>query len=45
MGVERFTTATGDVFAVPHSLKSYVWWFRQDLLQQAGLTSAAGHWD
>jgi multiple sugar transport system substrate-binding protein len=45
VGVERYTTASGDVFAVPYSGTPYVWWFRQDLLQQAGLTPPAGHWD
>jgi multiple sugar transport system substrate-binding protein len=45
VGVERYTTATGDVFGVPYAGIPYVWWFRQDLLQQAGLTPPAGHWD
>jgi len=45
VGVERFTVPSGDVFGVPYAGAPRVWWFRQDLLQQAGLTPPAGHWD
>jgi len=43
--VDRFTAPSGDVFGVPTMTTGWVWWFRQDLLQQAGLTPPAGHWD
>jgi multiple sugar transport system substrate-binding protein len=43
--IERYTTATGDVIGVPAYGSVHVWWYRTDLLQEAGLTPPAGHWD
>ena len=43
--VDRYTLPTGELTAVPYILSSYVFWFRQDLLQEAGLTPPTGHWD
>jgi multiple sugar transport system substrate-binding protein len=43
--VDRYTLPSGDVFGVPHSVSPYVMWYRQDLLQAAGLTPPADHWD
>ena len=45
VGVERVTSAAGDVFGIPFAGVPYVLWYRTDLLQQAGLTPPAGHWD
>jgi ABC-type glycerol-3-phosphate transport system substrate-binding protein len=43
--VDRFTYPSGDVIGVPFNVSPFVLWFRQDLLQEAGLTPPAGHWD
>jgi ABC-type glycerol-3-phosphate transport system substrate-binding protein len=43
--VDRFTYPSGDVIGVPITVSPYAMWFRQDLLQEAGLTPPAGHWD
>ena len=45
IGLDRYTNASGDVIGVPFVGSAWVWWYRQDLLQQAGLTPPAGHWD
>jgi ABC-type glycerol-3-phosphate transport system substrate-binding protein len=41
----RYTTSSGEVIGVPFLAVPFVWWFRTDLLQEAGLTPPAGHWD
>jgi multiple sugar transport system substrate-binding protein len=43
--VDRFTLPSGDVIGVPVTTSPYVMWFRTDLLQAAGLTPPADHWD
>jgi multiple sugar transport system substrate-binding protein len=43
--IERFTTPKGDIVGVPMAGGTWVWWYRQDLLKEAGLTPPAGHWD
>ena len=43
--IDRFTLPSGEVVGVPMTASSYIFWFRQDLLQEAGLTPPAGHWD
>jgi len=43
--VNTFTTSSGEVFGMPMVANAFVWWFRQDLLQAAGLTRPADHWD
>jgi len=43
--VDRYTLPTGELIGMPMAFSSYVFWFRQDLMQQAGLTPPAGHWD
>ena len=43
--VARYTTSSGDLIGIPNWAGPWVWWFRQDLLQEAGLTPPADHWD
>ena len=43
--IDRYTMPTGEMWGVPFVSAPYVWWYRTDLLQEAGLTPPAGHWD
>jgi len=43
--LDRYTAPTGEVIGVPVMGSPSVWWYRTDLLQEAGLTPPAGHWD
>ncbi len=43
--VDRYTLPTGELIGLPMTPAPYVFWFRQDLMQEAGLTPPAGHWD
>ena len=43
--IARFTAPTGEIYGIPTWGAPRVWWYRTDLLQQAGLTPPAGHWD
>jgi multiple sugar transport system substrate-binding protein len=40
-----YTAANGDIEGIPYYSEPIAWWFRQDLLQEAGLTAPADHWD
>ena len=40
-----FTGPNGEIQGIPYYEEPLVWWFRQDLLQAAGLTPPADHWD
>jgi ABC-type glycerol-3-phosphate transport system substrate-binding protein len=40
-----YTSANGDIQGIPYYSEPLAWWFRQDLLQEAGLTPPADHWD
>lgn len=40
-----FTGPNGEIEGIPYYNEPLVWWFRQDLLQEAGLTPPADHWD
>jgi multiple sugar transport system substrate-binding protein len=40
-----YTSASGDIQGIPYYSEPLAWWFRQDLLQEAGLTPPADHWD
>jgi len=40
-----YTAGNGDIQGIPFYCEPIAWWFRQDLLQAAGLTPPADHWD
>jgi multiple sugar transport system substrate-binding protein len=40
-----FTAPTGEIQGIPYYNEPLVFWFRQDLLQEAGLTPPVDHWD
>jgi len=40
-----FTGPGGEIQGIPYYNEPLVFWFRQDLLQEAGLTAPADHWD
>ncbi|HLZ21170.1 MAG TPA: extracellular solute-binding protein [Ktedonobacterales bacterium] len=40
-----YTATNGDIQGIPYYSEPIAWWFRQDLLQQAGLTPPADHWN
>lgn len=40
-----FTGPNGEIQGIPYYNEPLAWWFRQDLLQEAGLTPPTGHWD
>jgi ABC-type glycerol-3-phosphate transport system substrate-binding protein len=40
-----YTAANGEIQGIPYYSEPIAWWFRQDLLQEAGLTPPADHWD
>jgi ABC-type glycerol-3-phosphate transport system substrate-binding protein len=40
-----YTGANGEIQGIPYYSEPLAWWFRQDLLQEAGLTPPADHWD
>jgi ABC-type glycerol-3-phosphate transport system substrate-binding protein len=40
-----YTAANGDIQGIPYYSEPLAWWYRQDLLQEAGLTPPADHWD
>src|SRR5438270_6527419 len=40
-----YTAPNGDIEGLPYYSEPIAWWFRQDLLQQAGLTPPADHWN
>jgi len=40
-----FTGPNGEIQGIPYYNEPLVWWFRQDLLQQAGVTPPGDHWD
>lgn len=40
-----FTGPNGEIQGIPYYNEPLAFWFRQDLLQEAGLTPPADHWD
>jgi ABC-type glycerol-3-phosphate transport system substrate-binding protein len=40
-----FTGPGGEIQGIPYYNEPLVFWYRQDLLQEAGLTAPADHWD
>jgi multiple sugar transport system substrate-binding protein len=40
-----YTSPSGEIQGIPYYSEPVAWWFRQDLLQEAGLTPPADHWD
>ncbi|HEY8837553.1 MAG TPA: extracellular solute-binding protein [Dehalococcoidia bacterium] len=43
--VDRYTLPTGELIGVPYTAGFQVYWYRTDLLKEAGLTPPADHWD
>jgi multiple sugar transport system substrate-binding protein len=40
-----YTGPNGEIQGIPYYNEPLVFWYRQDLLQEAGLTAPADHWD